>query len=705
MLTLPTPIKDVPALKTAHTALLQRIPEHAEVWTHANALAAIVQPLGVDDDIVIGALLFPLLAAKLIDIEEAERAVGITAAHIARDCVPLIHFGGSSGTVKTLSAGQAEALRKMLLAIASDARLVFVRLAEQLYQLRNAKQIGEAERERLARETREIYAPLANRLGIWQLKWELEDLSFRYLDPTTYKRIAGWLASKRADRERYLQQVQNDLQIALEKAGIKAEIAGRPKHIYSIWRKMQRKGLSFEQIYDVRAVRILVDTITECYGALGVVHGLWPYIPGEFDDYIATPKDNLYRSLHTAVIGPGKLPLEVQIRTHDMHAHAELGVAAHWRYKEGGRSDPAYEQKIAWLRQILEPAEPSAGNESETDFLDRMRAELFEDRVYALSPRGEVVDLPKGATPLDYAYHVHTELGHRCRGAKLNDQIVSLTAVINNGDKVEIITGKQASPSRDWLIPSLGFLASPRSRAKVRAWFRKQDGDQNRIQGKQLLERELHRLALHSTTIPELINEFNFANADELYLAIGEGEVSIPQITGAIQRRSKTQELVTPQVRTKQEKHKVAAGVRVQGVGELLSTFARCCRPVPPENIGGYITQGRGISIHRRNCASFLRLQNKNPERVIEVDWGHDADQQFSVDIVVTAYDRRGLVRDVSAVLADAKVSIQSMSTVTQKDGLVDMQLRVAIHNLQELSNIIGRIQGQTNVISVRRQR
>jgi GTP pyrophosphokinase len=652
----------------------------------------------------VGALLFPLLSAELVDVEQATKAVGATATHIAKECVQLVQFGNSGrASGKALSAGQAEALRKMLLAIASDARLVFIRLAEQLYQLRQAKNTDEAERQRIARETREIYAPLANRLGIWQLKWELEDLSFRYLDATTYKRIAGWLASKRADRERYLNEVQSELRDALEKAGIKAEIAGRPKHIYSIWRKMQRKGLSFDQIYDVRAVRILVDTITECYAALGIVHGLWPYIPGEFDDYIATPKDNLYRSLHTAVIGPGKLPLEVQIRTREMHDHAELGVAAHWRYKEGGRGDPAYEQKIAWLRQILEPAEHAPGSESETDFLDRMREELFEDRVYALSPRGEVVDLPKGATPLDYAYHVHTDLGHRCRGAKLNDQMVNLTAVINNGDKVEIITGKHPSPSRDWLVPSLGFLASPRSRAKVRAWFRKQDEDQNRTQGKQLLERELHKLAIHSVTIPELISEFNFNNADQLYLAIGEGELTIPQITGAIQRRSKPQEL--PTHIAKESAGKSAENIRVQGVGELLSTYARCCRPVPPENIGGYITLGRGVSIHRRNCSNFIRLQDKHPERVIEVDWGHEPNQQFPVDIIITAYDRRGLVRDVSAVLADAKISIQSMNTTTQKDGMVDMRLRISVHNLQELSSVISKIQGQANMISVRRQR
>jgi GTP pyrophosphokinase len=706
-----SPITHTPAVLAARAALSQAIPDHAIVWAQADAVAAIVEPLGVHDDIVIGALLYPLLEAGLIDEESAAALVGATPAHIASDSVRLKQFEASGGRKagQSLSAGQAESLRKMLLAIASDARLVFIRLADQLYQLRHAKHANEAERERLARETREIFAPLANRLGIWQLKWELEDLSFRYLNPEAYKRIAGWLVSKRADRERYLAEVQVELHTALEQAGVTAEIAGRPKHIYSIWRKMQRKGLSFEQIYDVRAVRILVDTLTECYAALGVVHGLWPYIPGEFDDYIALPKGNLYRSLHTAVMGPDQLPLEVQIRTREMHEHAELGVAAHWRYKEGGRSDPAYEQKIAWLRQVLEPREqgdraPETGNDSDTDLLERMRAELFEDRVYALSPRGEVVDLPKGATPLDYAYHVHTELGHRCRGAKLNDQIVPLTHQINNGDKVEIITGKQPNPSRDWLAPSLGYLASPRSRAKVRAWFRKQDEEQNRVQGRQLFEREVQRLAMHSVSLPELISEFGFSNAEQLYLAVGEGDLSIAQITGAIQRRAKSQESPISIAR-KPIAEKPATGIRVQGVGELLSTFARCCRPVPPEDIAGYITLGRGVSIHRRTCSNFQRLLDKSPERVLEVDWGGSADQEFPIDILIQAYDRRGLLRDISAVLADAKISIQAMNTLTQQDGVADMQMRIVVHNLPELSNIMGKIQGLSNVIAVRRRR
>ena len=671
----------------------------------AQAIAAIVEPLGVDTEIVIGSLLYPLLEAGWLDDAKATALVGDIATRIARDSVRLKQFehsGVSHG--QTRSAHQAESLRKMLLAMASDARLVFIRLADQLNQLRQAKSLPADAINQLAQQTREIFAPLANRLGIWQLKWELEDLSFRYLNPDAYKRIAGWLVSKRADRERYINEVQAELRTALEKAGIQADIAGRPKHIYSIWRKMQLKGLNFEQIYDVRALRIMVETIADCYAALGVVHSLWPFIPGEFDDYIATPKDNHYRSLHTAVIGPGKLPLEVQIRTRDMHEHAELGVAAHWRYKEGGRGNPAYEQKIAWLRQILDPTEQTGEKaESESDFLDRMRIELFEDRVYALSPRGEVIDLPKGATPLDYAYQVHTDLGHRCRGAKINDQIVPLTYPIRNGDTVDIITAKQPHPSRDWLSPSLGFLASPRSRSKVRAWFRKQDEDQNIAQGRQILERELQRLAVHDVTLPELLNELHLTNADALYQALGEGDLTPAQISGAVQRCIRPQ-VLNETLHRRTVTTKPVSGISINGVGDLLSNFARCCRPVPPEHIVGYITVGRGVSIHRDNCASFKHLQMKNPQRVIAVDWGSSAGQEFGVDIVVNAYDRHGLVRDISAVLADAKLSIQSMNTLTRHDGVADMQLRITVHNLEELSVILGKIQGLPNIIGVRRK-
>lgn len=677
----------------------------------AQAIVDILVGLTDDDDILGGALLLPLLEAEAITPEQAIATVSAPANRIATELqrlgslnISIPTSAAGARTAATLSSNQAEGLRKMLLAIVTDPRLVLVKLAAQLQQLRDSKDAPAAERERLAYETREVYAPLANRLGVWQLKWELEDLSFRYLDPESYKTIAGWLASKRIDRERYIGEVIDVLRRELDQAHVpNAEIAGRPKHIYSIWRKMHRKGLQFDQLYDVRAVRVLVDSIADCYAALGIVHGMWPYIPGEFDDYIATPKDNLYRSLHTAVIGPGKLPLEVQIRTREMHAHAELGVAAHWRYKEGGKANPAYEQKIVWLRQVLEPSE--RGEETEGEFLDRVRSELFEDRVYAISPRGEVVDLPRGATPLDFAYHVHTDLGHRCRGAKVNGRMVSLNQILQNGDQVEIITGKQLNPSRDWLVPSLGYLASPRNRNKVRSFFRKLDEQQNIQQGRQILERELQRLAVHSVTLPELIGEFNFDNADQLYRAIGEGEINAAQISGAVQRRAKPQELPTPVVRRPAAGPKKASGITIDGVDDLLSNFAGCCSPVPPEPIAGYITLGRGVSIHRDNCANFKRLATANPERVIPVEWGSGGERSFPVDINVRAYDRRGLLRDVSAVLADSKINIHAMNTLTHEvDGIADMNLKVTVHDLEELSRVLARIQGLPNVLSARRK-
>jgi len=422
-----------PGLQSA-ARYVQSLPASAATL-RSEALATIVAGIAAEDEVVLAALLYPLLAANVLGEDQAVAVFGANATRIARESLRISSFAASApfNTGASPQAQQAESLRKMLLAIVTDPRLVLIRLADQLHRLRESKSGPDIERQRLAVETREIYAPLANRLGIWQIKWELEDLSFRYLNPDEYKHIAQLLAAKRIDREHYIENVMRDIREALATAGVEATVVGRPKHIYSIWRKMQRKHLSFEQLYDIRAVRILVATVADCYAALGIVHGMWPYIPGEFDDYIATPKDNLYRSLHTAVIGPQKLPLEIQIRTHEMHEHAELGVAAHWTYKEGSRADAAYQQKINWLRQLLEPA---GDKETDGDFLERVRAEVFEDRVYALSPRGEVIELPQGATPLDYAYHVHTDLGHRCRGAKVNGRMVPLYFKLANGDQV-----------------------------------------------------------------------------------------------------------------------------------------------------------------------------------------------------------------------------------------------------------------------------
>ncbi|HEY5807607.1 MAG TPA: bifunctional (p)ppGpp synthetase/guanosine-3',5'-bis(diphosphate) 3'-pyrophosphohydrolase [Povalibacter sp.] len=672
----------------------------------AQATADIVAGLTEDDDIRKGAALLPLLETGTIKEDAASSIFGEIATRIATELVRVGTLGLATPRQSDagLTAVQAEALRKMLLAIVTDPRLVLIKLAAQLALLRESKDAPAADRERLARETRDIYAPLANRLGVWQVKWELEDLSFRYLEPENYKLVAGWLAAKRADRERYIDEVIRQLRDELQQVHIDNEVAGRPKHIYSIWRKMQRKGLSFDQLYDIRAVRVLVSSVADCYAALGIVHSLWPYIPGEFDDYIATPKDNLYRSLHTAVIGPGKQPVEIQIRTREMHEHAELGVAAHWRYKEGSKRNPAYEQKIVWLRQILEPSDRDS-QESSDDFLERVRSEVFEDRVYALSPRGEVIELPRGATPLDFAYHLHTDLGHRCRGAKVNGRMVSLSQTLQNGDQVEIITGKQPNPSRDWLVPSLGYLVSQRNRSKVRSWFRKLDEEQNRHQGRQILERELQRLAVDSVTLADLITEFKFQAAEELYQAIGEGDVTAAQIAGAVLRRVRPQELPSPILRKHAVSTKAPEGITIQGVGDLLSHFPRCCGPVPPESIMGYITLGRGVSIHRQDCASLRRLQQSHPERVIAVEWGTGTDRSFPVEVNVRAFDRRGLVRDITGVLADSKINIHGMNTVTNDaDGIADMNLRITVQDLEELSRVLGRIQGLPNILSARRK-
>ena len=570
-----------------------------------------------------------------------------------------------------LDARQAETLRKMLLAVVSDPRLILARLAEQLVALRRAKDLpgdgpGLAERERRAAEARAIFAPLASRLGVWQLKWELEDLAFRYLEPEEYRRIASALNERRADRERYIEELCARLRTELEAAGVQAEVYGRPKHMYSIHRKMQRKQLAFEQLFDVRAVRIIVDTIRDCYAALGVVHGLWTYIPGEFDDYIATPKGNFYRSIHTAVIGPQGRSVEVQIRTREMHEHAELGVAAHWTYKEGAPTDAEYQRKIEWVRRLLEPqtagtSRTEGAAEADREFLEQVTSELFEDRVYALTPKGEVVDLPSGATPLDFAYSVHTSLGHRCRGAKVNGRIVPLTYALSNGEIVEIITGKQDAPSRDWLAPEEGFLASPRNRAKVRAWFRKQDA----------------------------------AAADGHERPPGEAEISVAP------------EPPAPTLRPARAKSaRGGSPVEIEGVGNLPITLARCCAPLPPQAIIGYVTIGRGVTIHRSNCPSLARMREVRPERVLQVEWSSADAAGLTAEIAVTAYDRRGLLRDLTDVLAVERLSIESMSTATNHDaGTAHVRLTVPVSNLEQLARVLHRLGAVPNVIQARRAR
>ncbi|MDP9082943.1 MAG: bifunctional (p)ppGpp synthetase/guanosine-3',5'-bis(diphosphate) 3'-pyrophosphohydrolase [Pseudomonadota bacterium] len=667
-------------------------------------VAEIVRSLEADDDVVIAAMIQPLLDDKLLDRDAADKHFGQAAAGLARSLNELGEFGLLPDWTpeQGLEAGQAEALRKMLLAVIGDVRLVVVRLAAQLQKMRSAKSLGVAQQRKLAMETREVYAPLANRLGVWQVKWELEDLAFRYLQPDDYKRIATALNGRRSERERYIEDLKTLLRGELHAAGIESVIEGRPKHIYSIWRKMQVKQLAFEQLMDIRAARVLVNTVAECYAALGIVHSLWQFISGEFDDYIATPKDNFYRSIHTAVIGPDSQAVEIQIRTHEMHANSERGVAAHWRYKEGGRSDQAYERKINQLRSLLAPGESG----SSRDFLDRMRVDLFQDRVYVVSPKGEIVDVPVGGTPLDFAYQVHTDLGHRTRGAKVNGRIVALDYRLKNSETVEIITAKTPNPSRDWLSAQSGFLASPRHRNKVRAWFRKQNETQNKAAGRAVFEREIQRLGVNSPPLPELLSELKLRSTEALHEALGLGELSPAQFAGAIQRVLHARDGHPEQPLRSRAASAHAPEVEVQGIGELLSTYARCCKPVPPEAIVGYITVGRGVSIHTQNCANLARLRIKAPARVLAISWGKLGNGEFPVDIEVQAFDRRGLVRDVSAALADEKISIQGMNTVTDKrDNVAHMQINIAITGLSQLSQVLTQIAQLPNVISARRKK
>ncbi|MGA8707751.1 MAG: bifunctional (p)ppGpp synthetase/guanosine-3',5'-bis(diphosphate) 3'-pyrophosphohydrolase [Steroidobacteraceae bacterium] len=600
-----------------------------------------------------------------------------------------------------LDSQQAETLRKMLLAVADDPRLIVARLAEQLVKLRHARELAAEQRQRLALETREILAPLANRLGVWNLKWELEDLSFRYLEPEEYHHIARALAERRVDREHYITEVCALLRRELREAGVAAAVHGRPKHIYSIARKMRRKHVGFEALFDVRAVRIVVDSIADCYAALGVVHGLWHYIPGEFDDYIATPKDNEYRSIHTAVTGPHEKSLEVQIRSRDMDEQAELGVAAHWRYKEGGGRDTGYDRKIEWVRRVLDPAQHP---EADADPIEQLKNELFADRIYAMTPRGQVVDLPRGSTPLDFAYHVHTDLGHRCRGAKVNGRIVPLNQALANGQVVEIITGKQAAPSRDWLSPEQGFLASSRSRAKVRAWFRRADQSDHRSSGRESLERELKRAGAGPELVAPLVRELKAESADDLHRLIGEGEIGAAALAQAIARlRTPPPQPLLP-ARTRRPQRAGRSPVEIEGVGDLPITMARCCSPVPPDAIAGYVTLGRGVTIHQARCASLLRMRQVKPERVLKVEWALAADSVMPVRIRVQAFDRRGLLRDVSDVMAVEKLSIDGVNSDTDpQDRLATIVMRTAVRDHSQLNRVLQRLSAVPNVLRAER--
>ena len=599
-------------------------------------------------------------------------------------------------------AQQVESLRKMLLAMVQDIRVVLIKLAERTQTLRCLSGASPSQQKRIAQESKGIFAPLANRLGVWQIKWELEDLSLRYLEPQLYKEVAKMLDERRVDREQYIIDVVNQLKYELSNAEIKGDVTGRPKHIYSIIKKMKSKRLDFNELYDVRAVRILVDDIKDCYTVLGMIHNLWQPIPGEFDDYIARPKSNNYRSLHTAVSGPRGLALEVQIRTFEMHQHSELGVAAHWRYKEGGKSDAKFDEKVAWLRQILAWKDEVADS---GDLLEQFKSELFQDKVYVLTPQGKVIDLLTGATPIDFAYTLHTDLGHRTRGAKVDGSIVPLNTKLQNGQRVEILTSKHGSPSRDWLNATLGFLQSPGARAKVRHWFKYQHFEENVAQGRAKLDRELHRAGVGAINQEKIAQKLQFQKLEDFLAAIGRGDISEHQIALAIQDETapKQEQATKPASPKRNTVLKSQTEVVIEGIGNLQTSTAKCCKPMPQDVIIGYLTRDHGVTIHRKACTFIARLPEERRDRVLNAQWGDYQNISADVDIEVEAHDRQGLLRDISDLFAREKINATKANTMS-RNHLALMQFSIEISDLEQLSRLLALIQQVPNVIAARRR-
>ncbi len=672
----------------------------------------ILSGLSAEGDVLAAALLFgvPQLQSLLKPLLDQQPGIaGLLEGQNAAAQVWALH---AERTV----AGNSEGLRRLLLSIVRDLRVVPILLSRQLARMRVAASLPVDERRLLARLTRDIHAPLANRLGIWQLKWELEDLAFRHLEPDTYRQLAQQLDEKRAGRERYIEAVKATLRGALAGHGIEAEISGRPKHIYSIWRKMQKKQVSMEELYDLRALRVAVADVAACYAVLGVVHALWLPVPSEFDDYIARPKPNDYRSLHTAVIGPEGRTLEVQIRTHEMHAQAELGVAAHWRYKEGSARDgkgnesrgasQAFDRRIAWMRQLLEHSGES-GREEGAALAGELEAQLAEERIYTLTPKGEVIDLPRGGTVLDFAYHVHTMVGHRTRGAKVNGRIVPLDHALHSGDRVEIMTAKTGEPRRDWLLASNAFLVSGRARDKVRAWFHKLDRARNVQAGREVLERELKRLGLQQADLAPMARKFHAENIDDLYIQVALGDVGPSQVGRALheEQRAASEPPVASLMRRlpKRASPPSKSKFTVQGVGNLLVQLARCCQPVPGEAIAGYLTRGRGVTVHRADCPSLQRLGATSPQRVLPVEWGV-AGGGYEVDVQLRGLDRKGLLKDITTLIAQQDAHVTDIqSDNVRGSGQVLLRLRLKVADYGQLSTLLGKLEALPGVEDARR--
>jgi GTP diphosphokinase / guanosine-3',5'-bis(diphosphate) 3'-diphosphatase len=592
----------------------------------------------------------------------------------------------------------SETLRKTFLAMGEDVRVILIKLADRLHNMRTLGYMPENKRRRIAQETLDIFAPLANRLGIWQMKWELEDLGFRHTNPEKYREIAQNLAERRSHRESEMQAIKDTLQKTLLQHGIQAEISARPKHIYSIYKKMERKGVAFDQVHDVRGVRIIVQDIQECYVSLGVIHTRWRPIPGEFDDYIAGPKDNFYQSLHTAVVYDDGNNLEVQIRTQEMHQNAEYGIAAHWRYKEGSQRDEDYERRIIWLRSLMEWRQDV---EDAKEFVDSLKTDVFEDRVYVFTPRGDIIDLPSGSTPIDFAYHVHTDVGHRCRGAKVDGKLVSLDYALRTGEKVEILAAKKGGPSRDWLNPNLGLVKTQRARAKIKQWFKKQAQEQNASQGKTMLEKELRRLGLSDVNLERMAREFELRTVDDLYTAIGTGDLGIARVVKYLTLGKDEEETFEVQVKASQSSGE-GDTVAVLGLKGLLTTMARCCNPAPGDEIIGYITRGRGATIHRQDCPNILRLEDR--ERLVRVTWG-EPKITYPVPVKIKAYDRNGLMKDVWNMITDEGINITKINVDVDRVNNAVFDLILEVRDIVQLSRILDRLENISNVMEAKRVR
>ena len=664
------------------------------VLPHAQAMAIILAALNLDLDTRIAALLFDFgegfPGARDELLKQHGSAVVELVAGLER-IAPLRLLTRTSAAKE-----QTEILRKMMLALVADIRVVLIRLASRTQTLRWLVDSDSVEKEEFARESLEIYAPLANRLGVWQFKWEIEDLSLRLLEPATYQRIAKMLDQRRVEREQFITDAIRRLKHELEEAGIEAELSGRPKHLYSIWNKMRAKNLAFDEVYDVRAVRVIVDSVQDCYAALGIVHHLWSPIDGEFDDYIAQPKGNYYRSLHTAVVVEDGGSLEVQIRTRVMNQHAELGVAAHWRYKETGAADSSYDNKIALLRQLV------AWRDEVTDssaWVDQFKRAVLDDTIYVLTPQGRVIDLPHGATALDFAYRLHTDLGHRCRGARADGQMWPLNKPLKNGQTVEIVSAKAGGPSRDWLGATQKYLATQGARRKVRQWFAVQEGAETLARGRQFftheLQREGHRVGQPQANLESLASRLGFRDVDAMFIAAGHGELGPRQIQLALHDEVPVVD-AEPVVATKRSRA-TKSQVLVVGVDKLLTQLGRCCKPAPPDAILGFVTRGRGVSIHRNECVNFRHLEKRNPERVIAAEWGGNVDAMYAIDIQIEAQDRQGLLRDISEALSREKVNVTAAKTTSRKDGTARMNFTVEISAsliLQRLLLVLGEVKG-----------